>query len=942
MGKRDGDFTEATKRIIAQRVNGFCSFESCRRITFVAHSDPSRAVNLGEAAHIAAASPAGPRYDPSMSEVERKSASNGIWMCREHAREIDADPASFPVETLQRWKREREEQVARSREFFLRAGSPHWNVPARNDYFTGRDDVLVVLGDRLLRDRGVAITQAIVGLGGIGKTQLAIEFCHRHRKRYPFGIFWADAASNHSLRESFASFAMKLGWVDPKASQEDGVESWLHHIRDHSGWLLVLDNADEPDDLDGLIPTSADGHVVVTTRQSDPDIGLDPLAIEVWSSEDAVSFLSERTGRSDEDLKGLAEELGCLPLALEQAGAYLRRQKGVTVAAYLAGLGRRKVEFLESRKGVRPLKGNYEQTVATTWGVSFDRLPPAAREVMQALAFLAPDGIPHGFLEFCGGLGPALSVLDLSDEIVVSEEILEPLCRYSLIRFAVGTQGTLQIHRLVQTVTIYSVGSETCQFAIFEKVFRVLDACFPVDPELPASWETGRLWMPHVLQSLEQWESFQGDGSWDPTPLWFRAGRLAWASGSPAIARRLYEKTLEVRHDLLGPDHPSTLDAMGNLAGSLWEVGDFEAARELQERGLEIRRRVLGLEHPDTLRTAGNLAGSLQSLGDLQAAMELLEDNLEIQTRRLGEEHLSTLRTKANLGRVLWPLGDVHRSRRILEEVLEARRRILGPEHPDTIKLIRLIGIALKDGQRTLPILEEALSLSTQVFGSEHPETLQAALSCAFQLQLLDRLPEAKCLFESSLEASSRVRGEHHPETQKLALGLASSFLLLGSAQEAHDLLKDRLVISRQRLKTKDPITLGMISVLGVSLWRLGDSVRARPLLEENYKTHREIDGPDHISTLRSQANLCLCHRSLGDIEEAARLEEEVFALCGSAFGPDSPETLELIHDFLSALDDKDDLEVDENLKTELLARVRLLPESDRLRNRIEERWNGR
>ena len=775
---RTGDFTEKTKRVLAQRVSGFCCYNTCNRITFIAHSDPEKVTNLGEAAHITAASPGGPRYDPDMLEDERRSASNGIWMCREHAREIDADASPFSVETLLRWKEKREQQVARSRQFFLKATEAHWNAPTRNDFFTGRDELLMALEQRLSEDGKAAVTQTIVGLGGIGKTQLAVEFCHRNREHYPFGVFWADASSAENLKTSYFSFAVELKWIDPKTPLDDGAEAWLRGIRDTAGWLLVLDNADEPEKVEGLLPLSGQGHLVITTRHSDPDWGTDPLTVGILPLDEASAFLRARTRRHGEDFEELAEELGCLPLALEQAGSYLRHHKAVDVQTYLGGFRKKKIDFLEAKteKNDRPLRGDYDHTVATTWSISFERLPDAAKEALQALAFLDPDSVPIEFFGACSHLGPGLAALDLTDPTVIPEEIVTPLSRYSLVH-VIETQA-LSVHRLVQEVVLHDLGNapENSLFQeTFESVHKALDQCFPQDPKSPSLWKLGRVWMPHILQSLNIYQGLKEPPQWDPTSLWYRAGANAWASGSLNVAHTLFESELSVRRRVLGPEHSSTLMAMANLAISLRTLGDANAARALLEKTLEAMKRVLGPEHPSTLDAMANLAESFKVLGDAKAARALSEKTLEVMSRTLGPEHPSTLNTMANLAPVLKALGDAKAAHALQEETLKVMSRVLGPEHPDTLMTMANLASslwALGDVKAARLLEEETLEVRRRILGPEHPDTLHSMHNLAHTLRSLKKFKAAQALAKETLMLHRKVLGPEHPFTLHCIHGL--------------------------------------------------------------------------------------------------------------------------------------------------------------------------
>ena len=479
----------------------------------------------------------------------------------------------------------------------------HWNVPNRNEYFTGREHLLDAL-DALLEQAGTAaLTQAITGLGGIGKTQIAIEFCHRHRDDYPAGVFWADASSAPNLETSYANFAKALGWATEQT--EDAAAVWLHRAATRSGWLLVLDNADDPEQIDELLPRTADGHVLITTRSQDPGWGGDPLAVDIWPVPEATDFLRTRGRRPDAEIdacRELAEALGGLPLALEQAAAYLAQHRTIKVGRYLEGFRRRRLAFVEEKTSKRRVR-DYEETVATTWQISLEKLPPSAVQALQIMVFLDPDSIPIRFFQEQGKLlGPPLDELDLSDEFVIQEAVLEPLMRYSLVH-VVGDGSAVSVHRLVQEVIGHELKTEGAYLAVFERAHQALDASFPRS-NAPDTWAEGAFWLPHVLYGLNLWNQLSEAPSWDPTKLWEAAGFNSRAAGKASVAVRLRAEALEVRRQVLGEEHPGTLMSMANLAVTLRSLGDAAGARKLHEEAFggspsSARRRAPGNSEVD-------------------------------------------------------------------------------------------------------------------------------------------------------------------------------------------------------------------------------------------------------------------------------------------------------------------------------------------------------
>ena len=785
-----------------------------------------------------------------------------------------------------------------------RQGSAYWNVPNRNEFFTGREDLLDAL-DRLLQDnQAAALTQTINGLGGIGKTQIAVEFCHRNRDSYPLGVFWADASSAETLSDSYKNFAVDLGWAILETPMEDAVKVWLSRIAPLSGWLLILDNADDPEDVDHLIPNSASGHIVITTRHHNPGWGGTPLPVDVMPSEKAEHFLLNRSHRKAEEgmaAERLAKALGYLPLALEQAAAYLAQNRMIRIVEYLERFEEQQIAFTEKAKSKRPLKGGYEETVATTWEISFEKLPESAREALLALVFLNPENIPLDLFHEGRHLGAAMAELDLSDRFVIQDEIIEPLSAYSFVE--VHDEGSLlSVHRLVQAVMLDRLSSEGQLEQSFKRLVTALDELLTEDPRLPSNWPIYDRWILHIQRAMTFWSlSEKPFESW----LWNRYAHFAWSAGRSKDSQLLLHQQLYGFRRTLGEEHPSTLTAMANLASSLRTLGNAKAARELEEQTLEVSRRTLGEEHPSTLTAMVNLASSLRTLGDAKAARELLEQALEVRRRTLGEEHPSTLTAMANLAESLRALGDATAARELLEQTLEVRRRTLGEEHPSTLTAMANLASslwALGDAKAARELLEQTLEVSRRTLGEEHPDTLTAMANLAESLRALGNAKAARELLEQALEVRRRTLGEEHPSTLTAMANLAESLRALGDATAARELLEQTLEVRRRTLGEEHPSTLTAMANLASSLWALGDAKTARELLEQALEVSRRTLGEEHPDTLTAMANLAEFLRALGNATAARELLEQALEVRRRTLGEEHPDTLTAMANLASSL----------------------------------------
>jgi tetratricopeptide (TPR) repeat protein len=616
-------------------------------------------------------------------------------------------------------------------------------VPHRNPFFTGRETVLSQLHEQLQIQGLSALTQAAIhGLGGIGKTQIAIEYAHRFGAHYRF-VLWAVAESAATLHTAYRFIARELGLVDARAelgSELPAVNRWLSS---ENGWLLVFDNADDPALVRPFLPsTRMSGRVLLTSRaRSFISVGIKKaLSVETLEPEDAVRFLIERTGDSDiQAAAALAAELGCLPLALEQAAAYIE-SVGAGCTQYLARYHLQGVALLTKS---RP-STDYPKTVATTWSLSFDAVrnaSPASAELLTAAAFLAPDSVPleiftKGGSEFDNLLADALK--GAVEDPLVFWELLEPLERYSLVERL--PDQAFKLHRLTQEVVKDSLREED-RWAWVNRVVRGLFAAYPeVTFE---TWTFCERLQPSAKLAYDlmhdcRLESIAG------SRLFLRAAMFASDRGDPAAAKRFAEFSLQGYEHLLGDEHTTTLTARNNLAIYLHELGELASARQLTERILEIRERVLGHDHADTLTTRNTLAETLRSQGDVSGAKRLHEKNLAIMERVLGSEHRNTLGAMNNLAETLRTLDDLAGAMPLQEKSLAMSERLLGAEHPDTVMSRNNLALILRsfaDLAGAKRLYEQNLEICERVLGAEHPQT---TISTWNLLELVSRLNDTE------------------------------------------------------------------------------------------------------------------------------------------------------------------------------------------------------
>jgi hypothetical protein len=630
------------------------------------------------------------------------------------------------------------------------------SLPPRPASLAGREDLLAQVHDQLTAGDPPR-TLVLCGMGGVGKTSLAAEYAYRHLAEV--GIAWQVPAGDAAVAEqSMAELAAQVGGrdlVDPR----DPVAS-VHAVLAAypADWLLIFDNAEEAS-LRRLLPPAGPGRVLITS-QSQHWACAPALEVPVLDYEVAGRFLVSRSGDPDQDTAAvLAGELGGLPLAMEQAAAYVRAA-GLSMADYLGAFRQRRADLLD--RGVPPA---HPDSVAATLTLAMARLEqdaPASAGLLRLLAWLAPEPVPLALLlggaVVPAGMDPdvALDLGVLAGDMVAAGDAVAALRRYSLIGPAGG--GQVLMHRLVQAVTLDQLAGGAAE-AWRAAAAALVEAAIPADPRPPAAWAACAVLLPHALAMLDLTSAGM-----------CRIATAIGDGGSYATARELFRQIAEAHHDAAayGPDHPDTLTARANLAYWTGEAGDPAAARDLLAALLPVRESVSGPEHPETLAARANLAYWTGQAGDPAAARDLFAALLPVEERALGPEHPETLAARASLAYWTGEAGDPAAARDLFAALLPVDERALGPEHPDTLtaraSLGRWTGEA-GDPAAARDLFAALLPVRESVLGPEHPDTLTARASLGRWTGEAGDPAAARDLFAALLPVRVRVSGPEHPAT---------------------------------------------------------------------------------------------------------------------------------------------------------------------------------
>ncbi|MFN8476074.1 MAG: FxSxx-COOH system tetratricopeptide repeat protein [Anaerolineae bacterium] len=680
---------------------------------------------------------------------------------------------------------------------------PIVNIPPRNEYFTGRADLLDALGKALGAGGATAITQplGLHGLGGVGKSQLAIEFFYRHETDYDVA-WWLRAEDPTVLAGDIALLAIALKLPEAAApDQSEAVAAVLRWLDGHARWLLVFDNATAPVAVAPCIPAHPHGHVLITSRYAVWDELAADVPVDTLPPDDAVAFLLKRARQKDRDAAGdLAKDLGYLPLALEQAAGYMRAE-GVPLAEYLETFRTERLALLAEGKPLR-----YPDTVATTWLISFGQAgqTPGAADLLSLLAFLAPDDIPLGILrDGRERLPDGLAAIVGSK--MKFQKAVGALHTVSLLRRA---DDTVSVHRLVQAVARDRLAEDERQVWA-EAAARVASKAFPYDSDDVRTWPECAALLPHALAGAEYAEILGVAGE-TAASLLHQVTVYLWGRAEYARAADLLRRALRIGEQTLGAEHPDVAVGVNNLGNVLRYQGDLAGARALLDRALRIGEETLGAEHPTVAIRLNNLGNVLRYQGDLAGARALLDRALRIDEKVYGPDDPNVAIRLNNLGNVLRDQGDLVGAWALYKRALRIWETKLGPEDPKVATAANNLGGVLHaqgDLAGARALFERALRIDEKVYGTDHPEVATDLNNLGEVLHDERNLAGAQALYERALRIFEARLGPDHPSVAAAAYNLGEVLHDERNLAGARALYKRALRIFETRLGPEHPNT---------------------------------------------------------------------------------------------------------------------------------------
>ena len=634
-----------------------------------------------------------------------------------------------------------------------------WQVPLnRSAHFTGREKILAEL-HAALRSRDVhAHTQALVGMAGIGKTQIALEYAHRHREEYAV-VWWIRADNETTLTHDFSILARELFPGTQDRHTEATREAVRHELEKRGKWLLISDGTADPNTVAACVPVAPRGHVIVTSRNPNwRGIG-SVFPIQPLERNESIFFLRSRSGREDSVLAvgQLAKALGDLPLALEQAAALIEHAR-ISFTDYMRRFERHWADLLS-----RGVSGERQDSVAMSLEVSFRQLEsttPAAADLLNLLAFVAPDGFHKQWLaNGAGVVGDTLT--GTVGNPVYLDEAIAALLRYSLIDVR---YDTISMHRIVGALARNRLTHEQ-RTDCSHKALRLMDSSFVFDANDPRTWAASAAMLPHALAAVDYAQQTDVTVA-AAAVLLNRVGQCLFRSARYEQARIAFDQALAIGYRIYGETNPRLSAIANNLGRVLMKLGDVAPARQQFEWAISLDEKAYGPSHPHVAEVLNNYGLCLVRLGDTVLAREQFERALNIYENQFGPSHPNSASILNNLGFIRLNDGDLTEAWDLLQRALGSAHAAYGPNHPDVASILLNLGDVLRrQGSHAAARAQytRAVVIDEIVYGPQHPDLARDLAHLGDLLMEMNEYETACRHFERALQIDELTYGGKHP-----------------------------------------------------------------------------------------------------------------------------------------------------------------------------------
>ncbi|WP_237342887.1 tetratricopeptide repeat protein [Wolbachia endosymbiont of Folsomia candida] len=771
---------------------------------------------------------------------------------------------------------------------------------------------------------------SLSGLGGIGKTQLALKYAEEYSEYYNNNVIWIDAETQSEILNSVRKLLNlgelgefrrnlninSLSEIDSNVTERN-IEVIIQEIYKYfkeTKILFIFDNVKNYDQIKEYLPKQFVGNkpsILITSRYRNwENTKVKVLDLNVFTDEEAEKFIRNALeiesddSSQDKDIENLASKLQRLPLALAQAVAYIKIE-GLGIQEYLEKYKTEAQKLLDSKHFQEFFHDPYIKTVFTTWKVTLSKIEKdkeagkEAIEILNIMAYFAPENINRViFLNFAWG----------DEDRVKSATRL--LLKYSMVN-SEQKQSILNIHRLVQKVARLELEGQGEEKETMVKAFELLKKDFPYGSDTQGDIAKKRQLLPHLevlLSHLDDWLVKKPEDKQRIEENYLE-GLLIWVSdgysdlGNPIRKKELLERALGAFEKHYGSENVEVARILVNLGNAYGDLGNTQKQKELLECALGIFEKHYGTENFEVARVLVNLGNAYGDLVDPQKKKVLLERALKIFEKHYGPEYFEVAKILINLGNAYGDLGNPQKKKELLERALEIQQKHYSSEHFEVAKVLGNLGNAygdLGDPQKKKELLEQALEIYKKHYGSEYFEVAKLLVSLGNAYGNLGNTQKKKELLERALGIFEKHYGPEHFEVAKVLTNLGNAYGDLGDSQKQKELLARALPIQENYLATA-------LENLGNTYGNLGDPQKKKELLERALGIFEKHYGPEHFEVARTLVNLGNAYGDLGDPKKQKKLLERALEIFEEHYGHEHFEVARILVNLGNAYGDLGD-----------------------------------
>jgi tetratricopeptide (TPR) repeat protein len=786
-----------------------------------------------------------------------------------------------------------------------------WNIPKQNHLFVGNEQLLNELQIKLhpSKESASAKTLPIIifsGMGGVGKTQLALQYAH-HTK-YPYTLkAWFQAENIEQLKYQYIKFAKTLGYAEKKPSIKTALPFIKKWLLKNPGWLLVYDNVSNYEEIKEFLPENS-GSIILTTRQQKWPGAFNMLNINVMTEVESIALVQSLiirkvTESEKESIKELVGTLGYLPLALAQASAYIR-QNQITVTDYLNLYKNHEQKLLAD---TALLEETHSLPVAVAWNISLETIVKEARErnqsilamdLLNACAYMSAAEIPRDLLLAWLKEGYP----NLANPELVLAKLINQLWKYSMI--SMDNNGNITVHRLVQAAMRHrqqqALEKENSDYPLltlewYNKLLKVVNREFHRKTKILEDERRQRNLLPHLQTLFSYYQNiWPNESKFVLVPIINNIGTALFLMGEVKFAKSYYESSLLTLELHYGKEHVDLVYTLEQLNKVHRYLGDAKQAKELHERVLKIKEQYYDRDHVEIANTLDQLGEDYRYLGDAKQAKELHERVLKIKEQYYDRDHVEIANTLDQLGEDYRYLGDAKQAKELHERALKIKEQYYGKDHVEMTNILDQLGEDyryLGDAKQAKELHERALKIKEQYYGKDHVEIANILDQLGEDYRCLGDAKQAKELHERALKIKEQYYGYGKDHTNVTTLDkLGRDYRYLGNVKEAKETLERSLRIKEQYYGIGHVKLVNTLDELGRDYRYLGNVKEAKETLERSLRIKEQYYGIGHVEIADTLVQLGTIYVALNYLEKGKACLEQALITKESYYGMVHPE----------------------------------------------------